>query len=127
MSYTPIEWKTGDIVTSEKLNHMENGIEGGNSALICRDIQESGYLDKTFGEILDAYTSGKPVILYVKRGTDEHVGMYYSALTINISYNNVEPEKYYTGAVEFFNYGTYVTDRASSYEALLEERVGLTD
>ena len=25
MSYTPIEWKTGDIVTSEKLNKMDNG------------------------------------------------------------------------------------------------------
>ena len=29
MSYTPNTWATGDIVTSEKLNHMEQGIASG--------------------------------------------------------------------------------------------------
>ena len=126
MAYTKNTWVTGDIVTSEKLNHMEDGIENGNSALICRLESGSSYLDKTFGEIFDAYTSGKMVVLYVKSGTDEHAGIYYSALTINIGYNE-EPEEHYDGYVEFYNYGTYVTDWASSYEALLEERVSLTD
>lgn len=26
MSYTPIEWKIGDVITAEKLNNMEDGI-----------------------------------------------------------------------------------------------------
>ena len=26
MAYTPTEWKTGDIVTAEKLNKLENGL-----------------------------------------------------------------------------------------------------
>lgn len=26
MSYTPTEWKTGDIITAEKMNKLENGV-----------------------------------------------------------------------------------------------------
>lgn len=29
MSYTKQTWATGDIITAEKLNHMEDGIAGG--------------------------------------------------------------------------------------------------
>lgn len=28
MSYTPTNWQTGDTITAEKLNNMENGIAG---------------------------------------------------------------------------------------------------
>ena len=27
--YTPTEWATGDVITADKLNHMEDGIGGG--------------------------------------------------------------------------------------------------
>jgi len=30
MSYTPTEWQTGDIVTANKLNKLENGVEDMN-------------------------------------------------------------------------------------------------
>lgn len=33
MAYTPTVWQTGDIVTSEKLNHAENGIAAANDKL----------------------------------------------------------------------------------------------
>lgn len=29
MSYTPTEWKTGDVITADKLNNMESGIVNG--------------------------------------------------------------------------------------------------
>ena len=32
MTYTPTEWKTGDVVTAEKLNKMEQGIADNSSA-----------------------------------------------------------------------------------------------
>jgi len=41
MSYTPNEWQRGDVVTSEKLNHMEQGIAesgGGWDAGIEFDV-----------------------------------------------------------------------------------------
>lgn len=34
MSYTPTEWQTGDTITAEKLNNMENGIAEANYPLV---------------------------------------------------------------------------------------------
>lgn len=56
MSYTPTNWQTGDIITAEKLNNMENGIE--NSVLIVHENYDESTdtttLDKTWQEIVDA-------------------------------------------------------------------------
>ena len=38
MSYIPIEWKTGDIVTSEKLNKMDNGWSVENTQLFSETV-----------------------------------------------------------------------------------------
>ncbi len=59
MSYEPTTWKSGDVVTSSKLNKMEQGIAnagggggGGASALVVTDT--GGTLDHTWQEIHDA-------------------------------------------------------------------------
>ena len=55
MSYTPTQWKDGDLVTSAKLNKMEQGIASGSGgSLIVHMNQETGVLDKTWKEIYDA-------------------------------------------------------------------------
>lgn len=61
MPYEPTTWKTGDVVTSAKLNKMEAGIANaggsGGGALIVNIVEdELGYatLDKTWQEIRDA-------------------------------------------------------------------------
>ena len=51
MSYEPTNWKDGDLVTSAKLNKIEQGIAAGG-VLITHD--EDGTLDKTWQEIYDA-------------------------------------------------------------------------
>ena len=48
MSYTPNTWKSGDVVTSAKLNKMENGIV--NSVLVVT-MDENNTLDHTYAEI----------------------------------------------------------------------------
>ena len=53
MSYTPTQWKDGDLVTSAKLNKMEQGIAAGGGILIIHE-DENGVLDKTWQEIYDA-------------------------------------------------------------------------
>lgn len=40
MSYTPTEWKNGDTITAEKLNHIEEGIENNNERII--ELDSSG-------------------------------------------------------------------------------------
>ena len=59
MSYTPTTWKSGDTVTSAKLNKIEQGI--ANNILFVNvnweeteDNQDIGTLDKTWEEIRDA-------------------------------------------------------------------------
>lgn len=62
MAYTPTEWQSGDIVTSEKLNKIENGIagaggggaSGGGEVLVANMTPNTGELDKTWQEIYDA-------------------------------------------------------------------------
>lgn len=59
MSYEPTTWKDGDLVTSAKLNKMEQGIVNATSSgatsptanLVA--IMTSGTLDKTWQEIYD--------------------------------------------------------------------------
>lgn len=52
MSYTPTNWKTGDVVTSEKLNKLENGVATAGGVLVV-NASESGMLDHTWQEIAD--------------------------------------------------------------------------
>lgn len=68
MAYEPTNWQAGDVVTSAKLNKMEQGIASGANILVAHAMQEvvdnesSGEeasptvlkLDKTAREILDA-------------------------------------------------------------------------
>lgn len=61
MSYTPTDWKTGDVITAEKLNNMENGIE--NSGVLVAAITDNGSsysCDKTSAEIKAAMDAGVP-------------------------------------------------------------------
>ena len=76
MPYEPTTWKTGDVVTSTKLNKMEQGIadagggSGGGGVLIVNvlydpdqpEYQPHYYLDKTYSEIEQAVKSG--VVLF---------------------------------------------------------------
>lgn len=69
MSYTPTDWKNGDIITEERLDHMEQGIADANSGggvLTVHDIE--GTLDKTWQEIHDALLSGGAVAVYENDG-----------------------------------------------------------
>lgn len=74
MAYTKNTWTDGDIVTSEKLNHMEDGVAGaykmmnvGNVTLFAGTI--NGTLDKTWQEIFDAVSAGN-ICYFI--GTDQY-------------------------------------------------------
>ena len=42
MSYTKQTWQTGDIITAEKLNHMEDGISSAQLYSVSEDVRFSG-------------------------------------------------------------------------------------
>ena len=59
MSYT---WTDGEIITAEKLNNIENGIDNNNFLITVTPQEGSNdlfQLDKTYEEILTALTNGK--------------------------------------------------------------------
>lgn len=70
MAYEKQTWADGDIITQEKLNHMEDGIaNAGGGVLIVNattTTSEGGTsttLDKTWQEIYDAVMSTGAVIM----------------------------------------------------------------
>ena len=73
MSYTPTTWATGDVITAEKLNKLENGVADGTKLFVINatgvasqdNPQTTPTLDKTYDEIKAAYDAGMtPVICY---------------------------------------------------------------
>ena len=60
-SYTPTEWATGDVITAEKLNHMETGIED-SSIIVVKALPSTGeyasILDMKWNEIYDLFING---------------------------------------------------------------------
>lgn len=84
MSYEKQTWATGDIVTSSKLNHMEDGIAGagGGGPLIVNIVKApdevNNMLDKTWTEIHDALLTTGVVVL--QRESDEGS----DAITVNV-------------------------------------------
>lgn len=70
MAYEPTNWKTGDVVTSAKLNKLEQGVAAGSGVLVVnKDKIPPSTLDKTWQEIFDAASTG--VVFLVSVGVSE--------------------------------------------------------
>ena len=115
MSYEPTNWKSGDVVTSAKLNKLEQGVAnaGGGALVVHSSDADSPVLDKTWKEISDAVSAGQIVIVLNSYGD---IG-YLSAVPLYA----VETETYF---VHFFYSGnaqdTFVTDSENGYPVWTE-------
>ncbi len=69
MAYTKNTWADGDIVTSAKLNHMEDGIANADGIMVINDTDNG--LDKTWQEIYNAMAQGKVCVVRSDHGTPE--------------------------------------------------------
>ena len=77
MSYTPHTWQTGETVTAEKLNAMEQGIAGGGGVLLATFSNNT--LDVTWQDI---YNAGFAVIYMEPSIPDDLYIMYTTRITI---------------------------------------------
>ena len=75
MSYEKQTWQTGDVITANKLNHMEDGITGtggGGDLFIVTVTPDSNWetftADKTYNEVVSAAESGKVVVFRIVEG-----------------------------------------------------------
>lgn len=95
MSYTPTTWATGDVITADKLNNMEDGIVKAGSVypvgvtVVIPEGSETGAftLQKTFGEIKRAIEYGSIVIVINESepDADETLLSYVVPQTIQIN------------------------------------------
>ena len=112
MSYEPNEWAKGDVVTSAKLNHIENGIAGAGTAFIVNvEVDEQtgkDVFDKTWKEIHDAIISGHNVLIIKEH---DEAGMHIEDYDY-IQQISVEPDVYY---IQSFGGYSYETDSENGY------------
>ena len=83
MSYTKQTWATGDTITAEKLNHMEDGIvQGGGVTIVTISVnydeqteEETYTADKTYAELSAIIENGGYVVAY--EAVDDYRSYYY--------------------------------------------------
>lgn len=82
MAYVKTTWQTGDVITAEKLNKMEDGIEAGQGFFISGTWSEvSGEhwytFDKTFTEIKAAMDAGIMPVVKVAAFAEAQIPEHY--------------------------------------------------
>ena len=100
MAYEPTQWRSGDTITSERLNKMEQGIAGGGDVYVLHTTETVTPAETEGGNDTYTYSSvelredGLPMWLITDNtiGTDDTT---YASIGILTSYNN-----------EFFYYST---------------------
>lgn len=68
MAYTPTEWTTGDIITAEKLNKIEQGI-ANNSIFDIGWDEDADHSVAKAGAVEAAFNAGKTVKYVAPDGT----------------------------------------------------------
>lgn len=73
MAYEKQSWKTGDIITQQKMNYIEDGIINSRPMIIHRIQQDENSFryDKTWQEIYDAMISERPVYEIITQSTPQ--------------------------------------------------------
>lgn len=128
MSYTPTNWKAGDVVTSAKLNKMEQGIAagggirvvhltmsglpsgGGNvrSASSSSSTAPSIQLDITPNELMDALENEEIIVIMGAYGSGICQSLiselYYDGTTYGIDLNADMPSLTSSDPDEYFTY-----------------------
>lgn len=112
MAYTKNTWKTGDIVSSQKLNHMEGGIAGAYEVMVINDTD--GTLDKTWQEIYDAMVAGT---FCVVKKVEQKIGNTYARNYPVVEAVNNEMDGTYNVSTTFNNQSgvKYTTTSATGY------------
>ena len=86
MAYTPTNWANGDVITSEKLNKIEQGLANGSGGifLITADMASRTFsnVSATFEEAVEAYDNGMLLVLRVKSVIGDNLLASFDAMQI---------------------------------------------
>lgn len=125
MSYVQQTWETGDIITAEKLNHIESGIGGEsgggssykvNPTLGQEDPQTHKViitLDKTYAEILAMAQTGYVFMLLTSENTPDAFGIEEGVIQYEPLYSLQYSDSVYS--VNFSQYGSFTCSAEDEY------------
>ena len=106
MSYTPTNWVSGYIITTEKLNKIEQGIADNSikPPLIIEGITQNNqtYIDYSYNELIAIKETGRQ-ILYHGISSENNAEYYIKPLIANITWNS-QPYCIAGGYNDFFIY-----------------------
>ena len=108
MSYIKTEWNSGDVITAEKLNKLENGVAesgagGDNGPLIVRNADNNNWrVDTSFNQIKAAVDAGRPVIYVQSYGDGSEYGYSYMMFS-GLEDNNDENYSVHFGNTEVYS------------------------
>lgn len=100
MSYTPTEWKTGDVVTSAKLNKLEQGVAdaGGGGVLVVDNVNVT--LSETWQTIYDAIVAGTPTYVRLVQTGEIPYAVIDAVYEVSVGDGDVQPEgTYYVSTI----------------------------
>lgn len=106
MSYTPTNWKAGDVVTSAKLNKMEQGIAAGGGIKVAHLTGRQ--LDITPNELMNALENEEIVVIMGPYGSGIYQllisGFHYDGTTYGVYLNADMPTLTSSDPDEYFTY-----------------------
>ena len=117
MAYIPTEWETGDIITAEKLNKLENGVAAIAGVMVVNGEEEGDTLTlaSTYNEIAAALSAGIPVFISAPPAEAEG----YMFLVFSNAVIGGDTTTYQVSAFDFSNSAEidFVADSADGYPA----------
>lgn len=127
-TYTPTEWKDGDVITAERMNKIEQGVgdateaasSGGNVEIVTVESSDrtTYTADKTYTQLLEASRQGKVCIarVYNHQYGDNYQNI---PLMVDDNYHNAQGARYYvndTGTyVDIYKFEVTITDSDASF------------
>lgn len=98
MKYNKTTWKTGDVITQEKLNHIEDGIGAnldadisnisnlGKSNISGLGMPSTKYIDLTLGGMSTTYTAPANGYIHFNQQLKANMGIWIDVLDSNNNY-----------------------------------------
>ena len=111
MSYEPTNWKSGDVVTSAKLNKMEQGIASAGGPVITTTDDDTGAIGLTWQEVYNAMDAGNLVLI---KGEGDENGISFNIVTSALG-NPSEPTGGYMLFINNAEAADLACDSANGY------------
>lgn len=122
MAYEKQTWKSGDVVTSAKLNHIEDGIAANNNVMIVNveytDV-DTYSADKTYAEMKQRLDNND-CIIFLRKEEKIYILYHYDEFAIYFKYEDIDARGYYQDSDNKLNYSVCEIDNNNNISFFTE-------